>query len=213
MVRFTFSRMPRSPSDEVAMNPNLPKARRCGLVVCAIVPPKGLHGIVRHKCEMTGCDQENFTHSMHPSTSKSFASSQEDFVQHCLLLKTWQFYLDTYCTTRSYLDTLLRPTPVGACGSLRHGRVYLSRAEPLRLRELHRAVSAEVSPGEPWTPTGSWCQCSTGMVLSEMALTQLGGIVRNSHGHHIYIYIYGIIWNTSKDFPDKESSPDRLLIL
>ena len=165
MVRFTFSRMPRSPSDEVAMNPNLPKARRCGLVVCAIVPPKGLHGIVRHKCELAGCDQENFTHSMHPSTSKTFASSQEDFVQHCLLLENWQFYLDTYCTTRYYLDTLLRPThvepsfvgPVGACGSVRHGRVHLSRAEPLRLRDLHLAVSAEVSPGEPWNPTGqSW---------------------------------------------------------
>ena len=45
MVRFTFSRMP--PSDEVAMNPNLPKARCCGLVVCVIVAPKAPHGIVR----------------------------------------------------------------------------------------------------------------------------------------------------------------------
>lgn len=96
------------------------------------------------------------------STSKPSTSFQEELVQHCLLLKNWRCCLDTYGTTRYYLYTLLSPThvepffvgPVGARGSVRHGRVHLSRAEPLRLRDMHLAVSAEVSPGEPWKPTG-----------------------------------------------------------
>ena len=164
-------------------------------------------------------------------------------MQHCLLLKNRRCCLDTCGTTPYYLYTLLSPThvepffvgPVGACGSVRHGRVHLSGAEPLRLRDMHLAVSAEVSPGEPWKPTAQsgapstvkkiecndanaylewlkretivhgvilsvcWCAqlplrfaafllsfsggektCILGMMVSsEMALMQVGGLMRN----------------------------------
>lgn len=150
------------------MNPNMPKARCSGLVVCVIVAREAPHGIMRDAIKRIS---DIACTCPPPSTS-----SQEDLVQHCedlAFLGHLRYYplLPVHSPTRYYSlqpittchHPLLPPPqhspthvdplfvgPVGACGSVRHGRVHLSRAQPLRLRDMHLAVSAEVSPGELW---------------------------------------------------------------